>query len=443
LVLCRPFPCDYCDLDLQIPAWGNNTGGPPTPQNAATVSVLRGNDGSVFPSPVTDQSILSTLFTPFLRSIDLYYAGATEYKGVPLLDFTFAPHLFANSFVYEPNHAFFQDGVNGLLNMSYMSGGIPLYVSGARFGGADTDPSLEDAIISEYVAPPETVEPTIYSVEPDSGVLFHVRTSSQVNAYISPMPKMPANSQTGSTVWFRNMTALYMPVMWAQDEGGIGDKDAATISTVLTIISVCKNGGLSIGITFTALAIIFLFLSWRTWDLEHQKHLHAVRSLFATSEEDAAMAKSLAAGSDHSLVGNGIGSSSLLDPSVLVMREDSSIHRNYSSARDVPRSNHLADVDITYRRSMVDPPSALRRSNSAQGIRDDGEDEGETHHYRLQKARSGDYEHGEDVAAASAPASQSPLRSPPVNSAAPRPTPVDPSPMDAHMDLHYQQHTSP
>ena len=367
-----PTPTDYCALSANIPGWANNSNGPPTPQSnggPSHVSDLRGNDGSVFPSPISESSILTTFFSPLLRSIDLEFKQASTYKDVPLLQFGFPAEMYHNAEQYPPNAAFFQNGPTGLLNMSMMQGGIPLYVSQARFQGAD--PSLTAAIEPTYLAPPSATPGTYFEVEPESGVTFHVLTSSQVNLYLSPlpgMPNVPGWEFHSNPVWFKNLSSLYMPVFWAQEEGGIDNHDAAIISDVLLIISLSKNIGFGAGISLTVISIVYLFLSWRAWDLEKTKHLHAVRSLIATD----------------GLGSNGGGNnSSLLDSSVLIMREDgpassraigkyASNNTNSQPSSPARKDSALQDVDISYPRREASSypshsppasaPSAFQRS---------------------------------------------------------------------------------
>lgn len=368
-----PTPTDYCALGANVPGWANNSNGPPTPQSnggPSHVSELRGNDGSVFPSPISESSILTTFFSPLLRSIDLEFKQASVYKDVPLLQFGFPSEMYHNSEEYPPNAAFFQNGPTGLLNMSIMQGGIPLYVSQARFQGAD--PSLAAAIEPQWLAPPSQAPGTYFEVEPESGVTFHVLTSSQVNLYLSPLPGMPdvpGWEYHSNPVWFKNMSSLYMPIFWASEEGGIDNHDAAIISDVLLIISLSKNIGFGAGISLTVISILYLFLSWRTWDLEKTKHLHAVRSLIATD----------------GLGSNGGGNnSSLLDSSVLIMREEGPAsarhHGKYDSnntnsqpSSPARKNSNMQDVDISYPRReggaahpshspVPSAPSAFQRS---------------------------------------------------------------------------------
>jgi hypothetical protein len=393
IATCKDLPTDYCPLDQQIPGWDNQTDTRPEvlamqPNIPHFVSDLRGNDGSVFPAPVTDRSILTTFYSPFLRTIDLEFIGTGSYKDVPLLDFGLPSHFYSNADTFPPNAAFYQLGPSGLLNMTYMQGHMPLFVSQPRFAGANTNQTLLDALNVTWLEPPSSVPPMLYQVEPQSGVTFYLRTVSQVNLYLNPLHGLPPQSD-GSTSWFTNMTSVYMPVMWAKEEGGIGDKDAKTISDVLDIISLSKNTGLIIGVVSTVLGVIYLFVAWRTYDLEQQKHFHAVRSLIATSEEDAVMA-GLGFGGEGA---SGLGSGSLLDPSALKMRVGSPNHmrakrRDYASAALSPPlssspsfvdygGTSTDDVDITYTqpRPAVNPNDGGASSEQ----QSDGQD-----HYKLQ-----------------------------------------------------------
>lgn len=323
----NPYPTDQCDLSVVIPAWNNNTDGPPTVASngqPANVAQLRGNDGSVFPTPLNEQSILTTYFSPLIRSVDIEYKGATHYKGVPLLQYGFPDTFFSNSESYPPNGAYLQDGPDGLINMTLQQANIPIFVSQPRF--QKCDPQLADAIEPTY-ADSNQISETLYEVEPESGVTFHVLTASQVNLYISPL-SFPSTVPPGNLTWFAGLRQpLYFPVMWAQEEGGIDNSDAEVITTVLGIIAVSEIGGLVVGVFLAVLAVIYLFLSWRIYDLETNKHLSAVRSLLAHDSTPNTMM---------------IDGGSILDASVLVMQED----------RDRPnttRHDEQEDIDITYR----------------------------------------------------------------------------------------------
>lgn len=339
-----PSATDMCDLELEIPAWNNNTNGPPLANgDPSDVAVLRGNDGSVFPTPINEQSVLTTYYTPFIRSIDLEYIQPSTYKGVPLLQFGFPPEFFANSTVYPPNAAYFQDGPNGLINLTDVQGTIPLYVSPPRFGGLAADATFGDTTLAgalniSFLGSASEISGTIYEVEPQSGVTFHVLTSSQVNVYISPLPNMPPHAGSylpNETVsWFANMKPVYLPAMWAQAEGGIDDHDASTVTAVLWIIDASQYGGLIIGIILAVLAVAYLFLSWRTWDLENTRHLSAVRSLLASHSAGVCV----------------VDGGSLLDASVLVMHDDLDREREHDGQQPPsPSRRGIADIDITYR----------------------------------------------------------------------------------------------
>jgi len=369
-----PTPTDYCDVSKYVPGWGNNTSEfpvvNPKSKPARHVSDLRGNDGSVFPAPVTDRSYLTMFYSPMLRSVDLEYVRPSSYKGVSLLDFGLPDYFWSSSSEYGPNKAYFQDGPSGLLNMTYMQGGIPLFVSRPRFAGGDK--ALVDAFDFTFAKEPAVIPHLVYSVEPESGVTFYVRTVSQVNLFADPLPGMPVDAKN-STVWFEHMKPAYFPVMWAQQEGGIGNDDAQIITDVITVMSVSKNAGIACGVILTVIGMIYLFLTWRTYDIEKQKHIHAVHSLIAASQEEG-FAAGVGAGSTA-----GAGNSSLLDPSALSMKVGSPVssraHPDYASGAmsppldyGVPRKAQLADVDITiHRDEQLDPPSQLGRRGEYDG----------------------------------------------------------------------------
>lgn len=366
-------PTDFCDLNAQIPGWNNHTNGPPTPQSNGApshVSLLRGNDASVFPAPITDQNRLTTFYSPLLRSIDLEYKRATTYKDVPLLQFGFPNKFWQNSGTYPPNAAYNQFGPAGLLNMTVMQGNIPLFISQPRFATSDSDPSLRDALNATFLAKPAAIGPTIFDVEPESGVTFHVRTGSQVNVYVSPLNNMPGPNAT-TISWFGPMQRMYLPVMWAELEGGIGDEDAKLITTVLSLITISKIAGFTCGVILAIVSMLYIFLSWRTHDMLQQQFSHAKRQLLASNDDG----------------------SSLLDPSIITMQEDGPTHRNYSSGADADNHNASADIDISYRRGPrapepsppvpalshkqnlyggsraenIDPPSSVRAAGAADG----------------------------------------------------------------------------
>jgi hypothetical protein len=340
-----PYATDLCYLPDQIPAWHNNSNGPPnadTDGRPSNVALLRGNDGSIFPTPINEQTTPTIYFSPLIRSVDLQYKKPTTFKGVPLLQFGFPDTFFSNSMNYPPNGAYYQDGPNGLINMTIVQGNIPIYVSQPRFTGADA--ALSAAIDCAYLGPAtaDAVPGTIFEVEPESGVTFHVLTSSQVNLFLSPLSPMPPHAKPylpNETVsWFADLKPVYFPVMWAQEEGGIDDADAKVITEVLGLIAISQIGGLVIGIVLAVLAVIYLFLSWRAYDLESNRHISAVRSLLSSSD---------AASSGGVLVDGG----SLLDSSVLTMQEERAKYSNGGglSSHSARREGEVEEIDISYR----------------------------------------------------------------------------------------------
>lgn len=329
----HPDATDLCVPSKQVPAWFNHSG----------AAALRGNDGSVFQLPVNERSKPAIFFPPFMRSIDLEFKKTHSYKDVPLMQFGLPSTFWLNSTEHPPNERFWQNGPTGLLNMSTVQGNIPLYVSQPRF--FETDPSLAALVNASYLAPADAkhTPQTMFEVEPESGVTFHVATASQVNLFVSPLPVPhdPDSEEPPEDPWFQHMQSMYFPVMWAAADGGIADSDATIITEVLGVIHLSQTGGFIIGISLAVLGVLYLFLSWRAYDLESSRHLAAVRSLI-TSEGDGA-----AAGANLGAAGGAPPSASMLDSSMLIMQDDKDKPNNgYGAQR---RMSDADEIDISYR----------------------------------------------------------------------------------------------
>jgi len=344
-------PSDNCWVDDQIEAWNTSVVQPgrplPPPDSNITynngVAELRGNDGSVFPTPITDQSTPTLFYSPLLRTLDLEFRQTTTYKDVPVLQFGLPANLYKNAAEYPPNAAFSMFGPSGLLNEAPVQGTIPIYVSQPRF--FQCDQVLIDSVTADYLAPSDVdhVPPTYFDVDPDSGVTMHVKTASQVNIYIDPLHGLP-NNQT----WFQNLKPVYMPIMWAMEEGGIDTDDAKLLDDARTIMMISKVVGLAGGIVVFIIAFTYLFLSWRALDLDKERH---VRSLMDPHKHAASSDEYMAAPEAASA-----SSGSIMDPSVLIMRS-ASPHANYNATNDAAASgpnsprrkiSNLDDVDISY-----------------------------------------------------------------------------------------------
>jgi hypothetical protein len=76
---------------------------------------------------------------------------------------------------------------------------------------------------------------------------MHASASSQLNVQAGPLGAMP-NLETGdpTETWFQNMTTLYMPIFWAQQEAGMHWFPHATTYTYVTMMTICHHIPISI-----------------------------------------------------------------------------------------------------------------------------------------------------------------------------------------------------
>eukprot|EP00455_Lapot_gusevi_P045053 TRINITY_DN5722_c0_g1_i7.p1 TRINITY_DN5722_c0_g1~~TRINITY_DN5722_c0_g1_i7.p1 ORF type:complete len:604 (+),score=100.57 TRINITY_DN5722_c0_g1_i7:169-1980(+) len=241
---------------------------PPCPPNAKTIpwlspeanNIQGSSTGKQFPRHITPSSILSFFDIYLLRVVPLIWQQTVTVHQVKLHRFIVDPNCFLNSSLYPPNSVYYNDGYNGLVNLSAAASGLPLFMSQAHFLGAD--PILLEQV--EGVTPPQTdLHQAFLDIEPFTGAVLGGTFRAQANLKIGRVdfgdPK--------HTVWFPNATETIAPLYWFEEGGGIdeatGAKFANVVYTAQDISKYSYYVGVAIGLAVILSGLIIMYRAYR------------------------------------------------------------------------------------------------------------------------------------------------------------------------------------
>jgi hypothetical protein len=208
-----------------------------------------------------------------MRPLRLKYRATKEFKGVTVLQYGIDPTELLTQRAYAPNEEFYQNGTNGVFNITKALLTVPMYPSKGRF--VDADPAVTDILNITYLDSNRL--DTEILIEPISGFAFQDTIRPQINFKIAPMPNMP-NPQTGlfDATWMSELRETIVPVVWLDLEGGISDADAETfvgqVYGALFLIMLSRYGGIVLGSLLTLLSLVMLTWVYKKWRpaLDHE-----------------------------------------------------------------------------------------------------------------------------------------------------------------------------
>mgnify|MGYP001137131677 CR=1 FL=1 len=221
-------------------------------------SRVLGTDGRNFRpfEAVTEESELPVFVSNAHRSVILTCSGRTTYKGLDLLEFRLAAKALLNSTAEPPNAAWNQNGPSGMFDLSPFNI-APMVLTKPHF--LDVSPAVAERV--DGLAPDRDVHDTVLMVEPISGSVMKATKSLQMA--VNTIGPLKVEGLKDKPTWFAAMpTEVYVPSVWMQEAGEIGDSQASDFADAVygarKIRSAALPAGLAIG-TIAALAASAFF----------------------------------------------------------------------------------------------------------------------------------------------------------------------------------------
>eukprot|EP00510_Aplanochytrium_minuta_P001319 CAMPEP_0184009314 /NCGR_PEP_ID=MMETSP0954-20121128/2515_1 /TAXON_ID=627963 /ORGANISM="Aplanochytrium sp, Strain PBS07" /LENGTH=559 /DNA_ID=CAMNT_0026288631 /DNA_START=98 /DNA_END=1774 /DNA_ORIENTATION=- len=196
---------------------------PPLPRSpawkTAEANKVMGSGGTIFDLDKVSKRQNLTLFIPsLLRHYELcpvtsFSASKLNIRNLNDIDkenldtvtYIVSPETFMNSSSVKENDAYYQNATNGLLNISRISSGTPLFASKPHFLGGD--PQLLNNVEGLDAPEPELHE-SILNLHKSTGITVEQRSRLQFNLRISE-----TRIDRGNTLLL-NLTETFVPLMW-------------------------------------------------------------------------------------------------------------------------------------------------------------------------------------------------------------------------------------
>jgi len=203
-------------------------------------NTVRGTDGAGFrPHP---NGPVEAFVPSSSRRNSLIKTGDVVVQGIKLLRYTLNPLNMANS---TDQPAYFLNAPYGLLNLSAPMNGTPVFISKPMF--MDAHESYRDAIDFLNAEIDPDLHDTHLDVEPMSGIVMNAFKRMQINVLVRGTPTL-----------FPNLQEIFFPIIWFQESGSIGEKDAKEFKgQVYLALDIVEYGS----IIFYSASGLFLVLS--------------------------------------------------------------------------------------------------------------------------------------------------------------------------------------
>lgn len=273
--VCGTFPCPPNPMEPGWATW--------------EASEIIGCDGSQFPPGTKKTDKLRVWDASAFRSFQLEYSHDATYKGIKLNYFVIPDHTRQNSTINPHNWLYYQDGANGLFNITKSAQNVPAFASKVHFEGVDR--SVVENVVCAW--PTHLNYDMFYGVEPIGGSTLHIRGGSQFNIFISPLPNMPIPDSDELRTWFATLRPTIVPVMWASQSASIGDDDAKTLADGLSFVHAVNDVALYGGVVF-GFILFFSAIFLIYWSLRKKKqfiYMGETQTLLASSNNETMMAQ--------------------------------------------------------------------------------------------------------------------------------------------------------
>lgn len=174
---------------------------------------LMGTDGSQFKPNLKSDELVYVFVDALFRSIPFQYEAQQTYEGVKLRRYVIPASLLGSQKTFPPNGAFYMFGPDGIMNMSMVENGLPIFISQPHFYQAGKAGTVDKVV---GLDPDKSKHQTFILVDPQSGATLVEHKRVMVSLQIKPEPAIDA---------FREVKEAYVPVAWF-DEVGLADKKA-------------------------------------------------------------------------------------------------------------------------------------------------------------------------------------------------------------------------